>query len=104
MDEPERAPMPAPRPVPVAEASEPERETARFAALFMLGVVLFSPLLLTIFDRPDATVFGIPLLYFYLFSCWAILVALAAWLSQRIAEPPSQAGAAGTASPPPGGD
>ncbi len=96
MDEPGQTPMPAPE----AEASEPERGTARVAALFVLGAVLFSPLLLEIFDFPGATVFGVPLLFFYLFSSWAILVALTAWLSQRLDEPAAQAG---PPSPPPGG-
>lgn len=101
MDEPGRRPA-SPKPVAVTEASEPERETARCAALFMLGVVLFSPLLLAIFDSAEATLGGIPLLYFYLFSCWAVLVVLSAWLSERIADEP--AAQPGPLSPPSGGD
>lgn len=69
---------------PVAETAERERDTARFVALFLLGTVLFSPLLMTVFDPPGAAVFGIPLLYVYLFAAWASLIGLAAWLSQSI--------------------
>lgn len=71
-------------PEPVAEAAERERDTARFVALFLLGGIMFSPLLMTIFDAPQAALFGIPLLYLYLFTVWAVLIALAARLSQSI--------------------
>lgn len=106
MDEPGQLPpaaaspeqRPEHRQVPVAEASEPERVTARFAALFIFGVVMFSPLPLAIFDSAGTTVLGIPLLYFYLFTSWALLIALTAWLSQRIAGP------AAAPTPPTNGD
>jgi Na+-driven multidrug efflux pump len=51
----------------------------RLAALFILGVVLFNPPFLSIFNR-TAHVFGVPLLYLYLFFAWALLIALAALL------------------------
>lgn len=69
---------------PVTETVEAERETARFVALFLFGVILFTPLLIAIFDVPKVSVFGIPLLYAYLFASWAVLIALSAWLAQRI--------------------
>ena len=49
----------------------------RLVAMFLLGVLLFSPPLLAIFS-PDALVFGVPLLYLYLFCGWAMLIALVA--------------------------
>ncbi|MBK8210994.1 MAG: hypothetical protein IPK78_14600 [Rhodospirillales bacterium] len=53
-------------------------------AIFCLGVMLFSPLLLTIFNRGIHTdILGIPLLVFYLFSAWALLVGLIAWAMER---------------------
>ena len=53
-------------------------------AVFCLGVVLFSPLLLQIFNRGvHSDVLGIPLLFFYLFSAWAVLVGLIAWAMER---------------------
>ncbi len=49
----------------------------RLASLFLLGVLLFNPPLLLIFDFPDY-VLGIPVLYIYLFTAWAVLVLLMA--------------------------
>lgn len=71
---------------PAAVAPELERETSRFIALFLLGCVLFSPLLMSVFDAPGAALFGIPLLFVYLFASWAVLIGLAAWLSQRVGD------------------
>ncbi len=68
------------------EVTEPDHVTAHFVALFMLGFVLFSPWLLSVFDAPGAKVFGIPLLFVYLFVSWAVLIALTAWLSRRIGD------------------
>lgn len=47
----------------------------RLAALFVLGVILFFSPLLVLFNRP-APLAGVPLLPLYLFSAWAVLVAL----------------------------
>jgi hypothetical protein len=53
-------------------------------AVFCLGVVLFSPLLIRIFDRGvHVDVFGVPLLFFYLFCAWAVLVGLVACVMER---------------------
>jgi hypothetical protein len=73
---------------PVTKTAEGERETARFVALFLFGVILFSPPVIAIFDVPGASVFGIPLLYAYLFASWAVLIALAAWLARQIMTAP----------------
>jgi hypothetical protein len=90
------------RPQASPEAGASERDTARFVALFLLGLVLFNPLFLVVFDAPGAAAFGIPLLYVYLFASWAILIALAAWLSRHIgaSTPPPLRPQPG----PPGGD
>ncbi len=50
--------------------------------LFLLGVFLFNPPLLAIFDLP-LQVFGVPLLYIYLFSCWGVLLLLVAFIIER---------------------
>ncbi len=68
------------------EVIEPDHATAHFVALFLLGFVLFSPWLLRVFDAPGAEVFGIPLLFVYLFVSWVVLIALTAWLSRRIGD------------------
>ena len=49
----------------------------RLISLFLLGLLLFNPPLLSIFDVPD-TAIGIPILYIYLFAAWAVLVLLMA--------------------------
>ena len=54
----------------------------RLVAVFMGGCVLFNYPLLSLFDR-SATVFGIPLLYAYVFVAWAGLIALMAWFIER---------------------
>lgn len=55
-----------------------DRRTARLIAVCLFGGVCFNYPVLAIFDRP-ATVFGIPLLYAWLFFAWAATIALLAW-------------------------
>lgn len=56
----------------------------RMAALFFLGLLLFNPPLLGIFDAgADATLIGIPLLYIYIFLAWGMLIALMAVAALR---------------------
>ena len=47
----------------------------RLVALFVLGCLLFSYPLLSLFNT-GGTLWGIPLLYIYLFSAWGVLIAL----------------------------
>jgi hypothetical protein len=54
----------------------------RLIALFLLGWVLFNFPLLSLFNRP-ATLFGIPILYIYIFAAWAAVIALVAWVVER---------------------
>lgn len=62
----------------------PRRIEERATALFLLGLVLFSPLLLRIFDRgANVDVFGLPLLFFYAFAAWALIIALLAASVER---------------------
>ncbi len=49
----------------------------RLISLFLLGVLLFSPPFLLIFDLPE-TVGGFPLLYLFLFAAWSGVIILAA--------------------------
>jgi hypothetical protein len=67
----------------------------RLIALFLLGVLLLTPPMMAIFNV-DRLVFGIPLLYLYLFGAWILLVGLIALvLRPRRSEEPG--------TPPPGG-
>jgi hypothetical protein len=54
----------------------------RMIALFILGCLLFNYPLLSLFNL-TAEVFGVPLLYAYIFAAWALLVALMALAAER---------------------
>ncbi|HEY9446857.1 MAG TPA: hypothetical protein VIQ62_07260 [Burkholderiales bacterium] len=54
----------------------------RLVALFLLGCLLLNYPLLEIFASP-AHVAGIPLLFVYVFSAWALLIALMAFVVER---------------------
>jgi hypothetical protein len=54
----------------------------RLVAVFLLGVLLFNYPLLALFNRM-VLVFGVPLLYAYIFAAWALLIGLAALVVER---------------------
>lgn len=54
---------------------------SRLVALTLLGGLLFTPPLLTLFDRPLLA--GMSGLSWYLFAAWGGLIGLAAWLLER---------------------
>jgi len=54
----------------------------RLVAAFLIGCVLFNYPVLSLFDRGDY-LFGIPLLYAYVFAAWAGLIAVMAWFIER---------------------
>jgi hypothetical protein len=54
----------------------------RLVAIVVLGCVLFNYPVLSLFSKPHA-LFGIPLLYFYLFAIWALLIGLMAYVIER---------------------
>jgi hypothetical protein len=54
----------------------------RLVALFVLGCLLFSYPLLSLFNV-GGTVAGIPVLYAYLFSVWILLIALMILVVER---------------------
>ena len=47
----------------------------RLVGLFLLGAVLFNYPILSLVNR-DSLLFGIPVLYLYLFGVWAVLILL----------------------------
>lgn len=57
--------------------SRPGLRAERLAFLFVVGLLVFNPPILAIFDTPTS-VFGIPVLYLYLFLSWSCLIGLAA--------------------------
>jgi len=58
-----------------------ESKGQRFVALCMLGMLLFNYPILMLFNVPGA-LFGVPVLYAYLFIAWAALIALMAYLAE----------------------
>ena len=58
------------------------RRGSRLVALFLLGCLLFNYPLLMLFNV-QAAIFGIPVLYAYLFSAWALLIVLSAVIMER---------------------
>ncbi len=54
----------------------------RLVAIVLLGCVLFNYPVLSLFSKPNA-LFGIPLLYLYLFAMWALLIGLMAYVIER---------------------
>lgn len=57
-------------------------QSQRLVALFALGVLLFSFPLLSLFNI-SGTVFGVPVLYAYLFAAWAALIVLMILVVER---------------------
>jgi hypothetical protein len=64
--------------------TRPGITTERLLALFLLGIVAFTPPFLGIFNTPRLIV-GIPVLYLYLFFVWGLLIALVA-LTVRVSD------------------
>ncbi len=58
------------------------RKGQRLVGLFLLGCLLFSYPLVTIFNV-RATLLGIPLLYAYLFAAWMLVIVLVAAIMER---------------------
>ncbi len=61
--------------------SDFESKGQRFVALCMLGVVLFNYPILALFNV-GGVLFGVPVLYAYMFIAWAALIALMAWIAE----------------------
>lgn len=54
----------------------------RLVAVFLVGFALFNYPVLSLFDRP-VTLFGVPLVFAYLFLVWAGVILLMAWVVER---------------------
>jgi len=68
----------------MARMRDQNRDGERLGAVFLLGLILFNPLLVQIFDGgADVALFGVPLLYLYLFIGWAVLIGLMAVVTER---------------------
>ena len=58
------------------------RRRDRLIGLFLLALLLLNPPLLLLFGR-GGTLFGVPLLYLYLFVVWLAIIAAVAWIAER---------------------
>ena len=58
------------------------RKGERLTALALLGFLLFNYPLLSLFST-DGTLFGIPVLYAYLFTTWALFIVLVALVVRK---------------------
>ena len=58
-----------------------ESKGPRFVALCALGLLLFNYPILALFNL-SRTIFGVPLLYAYLFTAWAALIVLMALVAE----------------------
>jgi uncharacterized RDD family membrane protein YckC len=63
------------------ESRNEARTHARLIALICLSVLLFSPPLVLIFDRPAEQ--GLSWLPLYIFIVWLSIIGLAAWLMEH---------------------
>jgi hypothetical protein len=61
--------------------SEFQSKGQRFVGLCMLGLLLFNYPILALFNR-SGVVFGVPVLYAYIFIAWAALIALMALVAE----------------------
>jgi hypothetical protein len=59
-----------------------ERRGARLVAAAALGALLFGYPMMAVFNAP-ATVFGVPVLWAYLFLAWATVIAVVALALRR---------------------
>jgi hypothetical protein len=88
--------------------SRPGLTYERLVAVFLLGVLLFTPPFIGIFNNPQL-IFGIPNLYLYLFTAWMLLILLMAVVIESsdanetpVGAPDSQTGSIDTANEKPG--
>jgi hypothetical protein len=65
-----------------ASTSPAAGRTPRLIALFALGVALFNFPLLAVFNSPQM-LFGVPVLYVYLFGAWLALILLVMRVVER---------------------
>ena len=65
--------------------TRPSVKGQRLVALFLLGLLLLNYPLLNLFAGPGV-LFGIPVLYVYVFAVWALLIALMAVAVEKRAD------------------
>lgn len=69
-------------------STDPARVHDAARLLPLLGAILLMPPVITLFVA-NVNIGGVPLIVVYLFCTWLTLIVCAAWLSRRLAAPPS---------------
>ncbi len=59
-----------------------DRRGQRLAAVFLFGAIALNFPILTLVST-NRTLFGVPVLYVYLFSAWAVIIGLMAIVIER---------------------
>jgi hypothetical protein len=78
---------------PLMDQDDETRKRDRLTAVFLLGIVLFNPVIIRVFDvGATATVFGVPVLYAYFFGAWAAIILLKIAVTERAAADDDDAG------------
>ena len=71
---------------PQSKSMTPEnKKNKRLVALFLLGFVLLNYPILSLLNI-NMTIYGLPLLYIYIFGVWGLLIFLAALVVRRSKE------------------
>jgi hypothetical protein len=77
LSEARHAAMPHRSIITIGQRFAPPKRPQRTIAVALLAVVLFNQPLLRVFDHgAKTTVFGLPVIYVYLFAAWALVIAL----------------------------
>ncbi len=53
----------------------------RLVAVFLCGVLLLYSPVISLFDQARL-MFGVPVLYLYVFAVWGVLIAVMAWITE----------------------
>ncbi len=56
-----------------------KQKNARLIVFFFVGVILFNYPIISLFSNKEEEIFGIPLLYAFVFVTWAVLIFLTAY-------------------------
>lgn len=73
-----------------SQMPEPERRVERLLGLLIVGLLLLNFPLLAIFSV-SAFIFGIPVLYFYLFFVWFFIIGVTAFVLRSSPSGPDRA-------------
>jgi hypothetical protein len=61
------------------EVDTEKQKNARLIIFFFVGVLLFNYPILSLFSDKEGEIFGIPILYAFVFSTWAVFIILTAF-------------------------